>query len=252
MADVLNLFIDDGGVMNDNSLRAPQWQRYVGEFFAPRLGGEKEQWSEANRLHAEAVFHRAMERTYLDYLAFTRAYELDWLRTMCNAVGRPAPEDDDEAFALAREAAAFVISNVRSAFPGVVDAIREFSKAGCTLYTASGEPSHELAIYLEGMGVRELFTTLYGPDLVGYMKSFDGSRGDYYGGIFRHAGVDPSTCVVIDNGEGCLAEAKKAGARTVLLTDALDRAPAPDGFKPDLVLPRLADLPPYIAKGWFR
>jgi hypothetical protein len=44
------LFLDDGGVMNDNRLRGPQWQRLVAEFFVPRLGGTQEAWSEANRI----------------------------------------------------------------------------------------------------------------------------------------------------------------------------------------------------------
>ena len=35
----LIIFLDDGGVMNDNNTRALQWQRLVSEFFAPLLGG---------------------------------------------------------------------------------------------------------------------------------------------------------------------------------------------------------------------
>jgi len=33
------IFLDDGGVMNDNNARALQWQRLVGEYFVPLLGG---------------------------------------------------------------------------------------------------------------------------------------------------------------------------------------------------------------------
>jgi len=44
------LFIDDGGVMNDNLLRAPQWRRLIAEFFIPRLGGTAEAWHDANQL----------------------------------------------------------------------------------------------------------------------------------------------------------------------------------------------------------
>jgi hypothetical protein len=29
------LFLDDGGVMDDNTLRVPQWQRPLSEFFPP-------------------------------------------------------------------------------------------------------------------------------------------------------------------------------------------------------------------------
>lgn len=43
------IFLDDGGVMNDNRQRAVQWQGLVSEFFAPRLGGTSEARIEATR-----------------------------------------------------------------------------------------------------------------------------------------------------------------------------------------------------------
>ncbi len=40
---LLTIFLDDGGgVMNDNEVRGPQWQRLVGEYFSPTLGGAPE------------------------------------------------------------------------------------------------------------------------------------------------------------------------------------------------------------------
>ncbi|MFQ5795557.1 MAG: hypothetical protein ACE5JP_10975 [Candidatus Bipolaricaulia bacterium] len=42
------LFVDDGGVLNDNTRRSLQWQRLLGEFFPPILGGTPESWAEAN------------------------------------------------------------------------------------------------------------------------------------------------------------------------------------------------------------
>jgi hypothetical protein len=51
--DIKVLFIDDGGVMNDNTRRTPQLRRLVGEYFAPRLGGEPAAWAEASRGYAE-------------------------------------------------------------------------------------------------------------------------------------------------------------------------------------------------------
>jgi hypothetical protein len=52
------LFIDDGGVMNENVRRGRQWERLVGQYFSPRLGGAPEAWAAANanvvnRLFAE-------------------------------------------------------------------------------------------------------------------------------------------------------------------------------------------------------
>ena len=42
------IFLDDEGVLNDNSLRAPQWQRLISEFMVSRFGGDTEAWGEAN------------------------------------------------------------------------------------------------------------------------------------------------------------------------------------------------------------
>ena len=51
------IFLDDGGVLNDNSRRAPQWQRLVGEFLTPRLGGTRLDWANANAAVAGPVFN---------------------------------------------------------------------------------------------------------------------------------------------------------------------------------------------------
>jgi phosphoglycolate phosphatase-like HAD superfamily hydrolase len=50
------IFLDDGGVMNDNAVRGSQWQRLVAEFFAPRLGGDPAAWAEANKVVATELF----------------------------------------------------------------------------------------------------------------------------------------------------------------------------------------------------
>jgi len=44
----VNIFLDDGGVMNDNARRGPEWERFVGRFFAPRLGGDPAAWGAVN------------------------------------------------------------------------------------------------------------------------------------------------------------------------------------------------------------
>jgi hypothetical protein len=52
----LGIFLDDGGVMNDNCRRSSQWQRRAGTFFAPRLGGEPAAWARANRVVTATLF----------------------------------------------------------------------------------------------------------------------------------------------------------------------------------------------------
>jgi hypothetical protein len=63
-AECWTIFLDDGGVMNDNRLRGPQWQRLLGEFLPPRLGGEAVAWAEANRVVAPPLWDGYLQRRF--------------------------------------------------------------------------------------------------------------------------------------------------------------------------------------------
>ncbi len=104
-----DLFLDDGGVMNDNAVRGPQWQRMVGEFFAPILGGTPEAWAEANRVTAPPLWqpgglHALWEEAGREYSAFDWAYHRHWLTGMCEYLGLEPPLEE-ETVELARRAA---------------------------------------------------------------------------------------------------------------------------------------------------
>jgi phosphoglycolate phosphatase-like HAD superfamily hydrolase len=217
MATDLTIFLDDGGVMSDNSLRGAQWQHLIGEFLTPRLGGSREAWDNANRTTLPGLGKEFLERLRANgHSGYRWRYEWylrEWLVRMCGAVHITAPSEED-CVRLAREAYAFVTRRVRAAFPGVVDTIRRLHLWGYTLHTASGQHSEELEGYLEGMGVRELFSRLYGPDLIDHAKS--GTQ--YYQLIFSDAGVDPQRAVVVDNSVAALEQASQAGAIPVLVS----------------------------------
>jgi len=222
----LAIFLDDGGVMNDNRLRYGGWQRLIGEFFSPRLGGSPERWAEANRdliagLWDQALMDQARMGLVDAYHEWSHRYQLDWLRTMAGHVGVSTPDDEDEAFALAAEAARYVTSRCRSAFPDAPAAIRALALSVLALFTASGEDSNELDGYLRCMGVREHFQHLFGPDLVNAFKAGP----VYYERAFDLAGLDPARCLVIDDSPEALRWAAEAGARTILMDrDATKRA----------------------------
>src|SRR5258708_3955895 len=114
------IFLDDGGVMNDNNTRALQWQRLVSEFFVPLLGGSGEGWSHANRVVADRLFEldawRRRVRAAPDYRSFDRTYQVDWLRGMCEVVGVGTPPEE-ECLRLARRAAALLPAASRRPFP---------------------------------------------------------------------------------------------------------------------------------------
>ena len=210
------LFIDDGGVMSDNRRRGEQWRRMVADFFAPRLGGSPEAWAEANHrvitamLDAQSWEERCA--AYPDYASFERAYFLDWLRAMCEIVGVECPPDE-ESLALSREITAYIIPRIRAAYPGAAETVRLLHERGYTLHTASGESSYDLEGYLKGMGVRDCFTTLYGPDLINAFKTGP----EFYRHILDHGEIDPSKALLVDNYPGAITWAREVGLPGVLV-----------------------------------
>ena len=235
------IFVDDGGVMNNNELRGHQWQRLVAEYLAPRLGGELDAWGPANKTVADRQFAKALDGTLFPsdrgYVDVWDDEEKRWLREMCELVGVDAPASDEACLALARDTAAYVTRRVRSSFPGVAEALRFLHSQGYVLHTASGEVSQELDGYLTGMGVRHLFDRLYGPDIVDTFKS---SRA-YYDRIFADSGVLPSDALVVDDSPKAVGWARDAGATAVLVS----RQPA-DGGEASPVIGSLSELPGFL------
>jgi FMN phosphatase YigB (HAD superfamily) len=215
----LTIFLDDGGVINDNSLRGPQWRRLVGEFFPPRLGGTAAAWSEANGAIFPAVWYRFIARLQ-DWDAATRSYQrelelydLDWLRSMCAVVGVEPPVED-ECLRLAREAAGYIQPKVRAAHPGAAETVRQLSRS-FPLYTAAGGASYELKMMFEPLGIIGCFKRIYGPDLVNVPKMGPA----FYRAIFADAGVDSATALVVDNEPRAIGWARAAGAEAILVSD---------------------------------
>ena len=219
MAARFMVFLDDGGVMNDNNECGLQWQRLVGELFVPLLGGSPEAWSRANRVVTDRLFEPAAWRRRVqaaaDYSSFDRAYQMEWLRGMCELVGVEAPPEE-ERLRLARRAVAFITRRVRAAFPGVVDAIRTLHRQGYPLHTVSGESSLNLEGHLQAMGVRDCFGRLYGPDLIDTLKEGP----EYYERMFADLGIAPANALVVDDSPRATEWATQVGARAVLVGDS--------------------------------
>ena len=231
------IFLDDGGVMNNNEVRGPQWQRLVGEYFPPILGGAPEAWAAANRLYMESMFDpaqwEARLQAFTDYSSWNTAYQVDWINGMCDMVGVPAPPAE-AAIELAHQASAHIIARVRSAIPGVIDTIIALHAAGHTLHTASGESSRELNSYLQGMGVRHCFGRLYGPDLINFHKTGPA----YYTRLLADCGVPLESALILDDTPKVIAWIAEAGARPLLVNPA---APLTQTS-----IPALASLPDWL------
>lgn len=207
------VFLDIYGVLIDPSSLAPQWQRLVGEFLVPRLGGEPEAWGAANKYAAERMFARYRDPGGTPRETHGRLRRL-WMREMCEHAGVATPKD---AGRLAEETNAWVSERLRGAFPGTEEALRDLKARGCDLFTSAGAVSQDVDAYLKGMGVRDLFEETYGTDIIDRWKTNAG----FYRKILEQSSVRPEEAVTVDDLERCLDWAKRAGfARTFLLAPA--------------------------------
>ena len=238
------IFIDDGGVMNDNERRGQQFRKHLADYLVPRFGGTHAAWEAANLEIISVQMPMYVDGTGFPerggFLERVREMDILWWRGMCEIVGVEASEDDDECYRISREATEYVIPRIRSYYPGAPEAIRALHAAGYRLYTASGEESYDLALWLDGLGVRELITRAYGPDLIDTHK---GSR-YYYEGIFADSGESPATALFLDDSNKCIGWITEAGARGVLVTSE-----PPDETDAVAVIGSLAELPELLAEG---
>jgi HAD superfamily hydrolase (TIGR01509 family) len=214
MTTAISLFFDDGGVLNDNVARAPQWRELIADYFIPRYGGTREAWRTAN----EVTFGQFMElyeksysqRTNYDYVEFWDEQDVLWLTGMFDYLGI-APPGPETQLAISRAAQAWIAERVWAAYPGVIEVIERLCTQGYPLYTASGEPSWMLKAYLSGMGLDDCFRQFYGPDLVRTAKG--GPL--FYERIFRDAKIDPSNIIVIEDCPRYLHAAEVTGAQVI-------------------------------------
>ena len=240
-SNIQAIFLDDGGVMNDNERRGSQWLLHLVDYLLPRFGGTRAAWEAAN---TEVITHQM--KMFIDgigfperggYRAARRTMGITWVRDMFRIVGVPAPADDEECYRLFRAATDYVTPRLRSAFAGAVEAIRALHGLGFKLFTASGTDSFDLEVHLEIMGVRDLFTGIGGPDLIDTHK---GSR-HFYEGILKLAGVAPENALFVDDSAKCAGWATETGASAVLISQ--DRTKSDSAIA---VLGSLAELPEFL------
>ena len=209
------IFFDDGDTLNDNRIRGRQWQQLVGEFFSSKFGNEPELWGTANAKTTEGFGGEEVPKLLYDNREKTFELFIDWfiekwINDMFDFVGITRPEKKmyNEIY---YNAAKYVETRVKAAFPGVVESIKDLYNKGYTLCTASGTESIELKFYFEGMGVRKFFKKLYGPDLINILKVDD----SFYGAIFKDLGITPKQAIIIEDKPYYLNIAKNLDANVI-------------------------------------
>ncbi len=132
---LLNIFLDDGGVITDKQRRAAEFERLVGDCFVPLLGGTEAAWTRAHR----AVVDRLADPlsmsvlTAADFAGFYRAYQLRWVGGMCALLDLPTPPEE-ECLDLAYRALGWITRRIQAALPGAVEAIRLLHRQGYALH----------------------------------------------------------------------------------------------------------------------
>jgi len=208
------VFLDDGGVMNDNRIRGLQYQKLVGEYFTLKIGGEPYLWAESNVNFLEEImkeYSKAIcDGSDIDYKKYHADFVNRWIEEMFNYVKVKLPAKS-EYKQIYREAIEYIAPNIRSSYPGVVDTIKKLKRLGFKLYTASGEDSLELKGYLQGMRIMDLFENFYGPDLINTPKTND----NFFKRVFDEILFEPDRTIVIEDKPKFLECALNSGANVI-------------------------------------
>ena len=230
------IFFDDGGVMNDNRLRGIQWQKMIGEYFHPKFGGEPHKWAEANFMFIQEVLAEQNE-DLPPYEVYYNDFKTRWITSMFEYVGIKSPPKEFHS-KIHDEAVDFITPNVKAAFPGVVETIKNLHSCGFRIFTASAENSFQLKGYLRGMRVLDYFEEFYGPDLIKTHK-FE----EFYSLIFEDLNLNSRNAIVVEDNPQYLDQAEKAGANVIQACLTGEYEPS---YK--FYVEHMADLPEVITK----
>ena len=208
-----HLFFDDGGVMNDNMRRGPQWQEEIANYFQPIFGGLKSHWKQANfnavaaQIQYDIKIRDQDSEVKFDKFIFDSA--LVWGKTMFNEMS--VDIDEETIIFHYNQLEKIVPEKVIADIPGVINILTLLYNLGFNLHTASGESSIMLRGYLKPMGVHSYFKNFFGPDLIGKIK---GSK-DYYPRILSALDVDLNVAIFIDDSDFALDLINQTGATAI-------------------------------------
>ncbi|KAG0316851.1 hypothetical protein BGZ97_006330 [Linnemannia gamsii] len=185
------IFLDSGGVINDNDRRGPQWVRLLEDYMpTTKIGGPGRLWGKSNaiisdRLHKgqNPLWNQLIDRAK-DFHQFYREYYLFWVQEAVRLVNHflkeeydelvrheggddnkerlslvqlTLPESEEEQIQIAYDAHRYCVSIVRADYPGAVEAILKLKfDQGFTMYTSSGESAPELDLTLKTLGMSTL------------------------------------------------------------------------------------------------
>ncbi len=94
---LLNILLDDGGVITDKQRRAAEFERLVGVCFVTLLGRTEAAWTRAHRTVVDRLADPLSQEALAtdDFVGFYRAYQLRWVGGMCELLDLPTPPEEE-------------------------------------------------------------------------------------------------------------------------------------------------------------
>jgi len=127
-----------------------------------------------------------------------------------------------------------VVNNIRP-LPGAVELIRSLNQHGIKTAIASSAPPENIEIIIRGLGIEDCFQAI--------ARGTDVAEGKPNPEVFLLAaeklGVEPGSCVVIEDAIAGVAAARKAGMKCVAVTNSHPRNSLKQA---DLIVDTLEDL----------
>ncbi|MCC6617150.1 MAG: HAD family phosphatase [Anaerolineae bacterium] len=211
---ISHVFFDLHGTIVDRERNPSHYARGLGEFMAERYGGAAEDWAEANRrIFADFdSYYTDLDLGADDCIEQMWEGEFRTTRALFRLTGTPEPSHE-ELWTLTRERGEQATSRGGDAFyPDSAPTIKALAAAGYALGTCSNALSGQVRGSLHAGGVLEYFTTPhFGGDLAGHFIKDE----LFFGAICRRVGVEPSSCLIVEDHLGALASARRLGAMAV-------------------------------------
>lgn len=216
-----HILFDLYGTLADSSRMPPCYARGLGQVMAARYGGAADAWARANRaIYADwDSYYADLDLTGDHGMDDLREGEIRTTRALFRLTGAELPPAAEIA-TLARELPYEATRHCNVLYADVRPVLQRLRDAGYILGVASHATVPQIRGTLEGGNILPLFNgPLIGPDVAGrFVKD---------AAFYRSAGLEPASCLVVDDQEDGVSGARMAGMRPYFL--ARDERPVPAG-----------------------
>lgn len=237
----MHVLLDIYGVLLDHEKTFLGYRARLADLLASRFGGDREAWL---RAHDEAFVTYTRSTNAADWDA--RGYgdivdELDasHLLDMFDRLG--IAEKPADALALSRELEREALAGINARYPDARTAIERIRRMGHKVYVATGGSKTNDAA-LQGAGLLTLVDGIF----TGHSQNAQKGRPAYWSGIPTQLGVEPGTCVLVDDRLDYLAAASSVGIVALLLDRKGAHRPETMPAYVEATLRNLAGLPHWI------